>query len=219
MNAQIDFETARRQMLGQQVRAWEVFDERVLAVLEETPREHFVPAAFRELAFADMEIPLGHGQVMMAPKIEGRLLQALAVEPTDRVLEIGTGSGYLTACLARLGDRVRSVEYYQDFVEAARSKLAQLSIDAEVETADATTLQYGAEFDAIAVTGSVPELDERFVRMLRPGGRLFIIVGRPPVMEARLIRMHENGRYSEDSLFETLITPLINAERPEPFVL
>ena len=219
MSAQIDIETARRQMLGQQVRAWEVFDERVLAVLEATPREHFVPAPFRELAFADTEIPLGHGQVMMAPKIEGRLLQSLALEPTDRVLEVGTGSGYLTACLARLADRVRSVDYYRDFVEAAREKLARLSIDAELETADATTLQHTAEFDTIAVTGSVPELDERFIRMLRPGGRLFIVVGRPPVMEARLIRMHDNGRWSEESLFETFLTPLINADRPEPFVL
>jgi len=219
MSAQLNIEMARRQMLGQQIRAWDVFDERVLATLEQTPREDFVPAAYRELAFADMEIPLGHGQVMMAPKIEGRLLQALALEPTDRVLEVGTGSGYLTACLARLADRVTSVEYYADFVEAARNKLARLSIDADVQTADAMTLRYSGEFDAIAVTGSVPELDEHFIRMLRPGGRLFIVVGRAPVMEARLVRMHDNGRWSEESLFETVITPLINAERPEPFVL
>src|SRR5690606_19112125 len=130
MSAHMNIEMARRQMLGQQVRAWDVFDERVLATLEETPREHFVPAAFRELAFADMEIPLGHRQVMMAPKVEGRLLQALAIEPTDRVLEVGTGSGYLTACLARLADRVVSVDYYSDFVETAREKLAKLSTEA-----------------------------------------------------------------------------------------
>jgi len=215
----MNIEMARRQMLGQQVRAWDVFDERVLATLEETPREHFVPAAFRELAFADMEIPLGHRQVIMAPKVEGRLLQALAIEPTDRVLEVGTGSGYLTACLARLADRVVSVDYYSDFVETAREKLAKLSTEADVQTADAMSLDYSGEFDAIAVTGSVPELDEHFIRMLRPGGRLFIIVGREPVMEARLIRMHPNGRWSEESLFETVITPLVNAERPEPFVL
>ena len=215
----MNIEMARRQMLGQQVRAWDVFDERVLATLEETPREQFAPPAFGELAFADMEIPLGHGQVMMAPKIEGRLLQALAVEPTDRVLEVGTGSGFLTACLARLADRVLSVEYYSDFVEGAREKLARLSIEADVQTADAMTLTYSGEFDVIAVTGSVPELDEHFVRMLRPGGRLFIVVGRKPVMEARLVRMHANGRWTEESLFETVITPLINAERPEPFVL
>jgi len=215
----MNIEMARRQMLGQQVRAWDVFDERVLATLEETPREQFAPPAFRELAFADMEIPLGHGQVMMAPKIEGRLLQALAVEPTDRVLEVGTGSGYLTACLARLADRVLSVDYYSDFVEGAREKLARLSIEADVQTADAMTLTYSGEFDVIAVTSSVPELDEHFVRMLRPGGRLFIVVGRKPVMEARLVRMHANGRWTEESLFETVITPLINAERPEPFVL
>jgi protein-L-isoaspartate(D-aspartate) O-methyltransferase len=219
MSAQMNIETARRQMLGQQVRAWDVFDERVLSTLGETPREQFVPAEFRELAFADMEIPLRHGQVMMAPKMEGRLLQALALEPTDRVLEIGTGSGYLTACLSRLADRVQSVDYYPDFTASARDNLAALSIEADVQTADATKLAHSPEFDAIAVTGSVPDLDEHFIRMLRPGGRLFIVVGRAPVMEARLIHMHRNGRWSEQSLFETVLTPLINAERPEPFVL
>jgi protein-L-isoaspartate(D-aspartate) O-methyltransferase len=219
MSAQMNIEMARRQMLGQQVRAWDVFDERVLSALEETPREQFVPAAFRDLAFADTEIPLGHGEVMMAPKIEGRLLQALALEPTDRVLEVGTGSGYLTACLSRLADRVQSVDYYPDLVAAAREKLAELSVDADVQTADATQVSYSTEFDAIAITSSLPALDEHFIRMLRPDGRLFVVVGRPPVMEARVIRMHRNGRWSEQSLFETVLTPLINAVRPEPFVL
>lgn len=215
----MNFEAARAQMLGQQIRAWEVLDDRVLEVLAATPREDFVPPELRELAFADTEIPIGRGQSMMTPQVEGRLLQALALEPVDHVLEIGTGSGFLTACLARLAGHVTSVEYYADFVEAARNKLARFSIDADVQTADAMTLTCSGEFDAIAVTGSVPELDEHFIRMLRPGGRLFIIVGRAPVMEARLIRMHGSGRWSEESLFETVITPLINAERPEPFVL
>jgi len=220
MSAEIHLETAKRQMLGQQIRAWEVFDERVLSAIEAVPRERFVPSEFRDLAFADIELPLPHGQRMMAPKVEGRLLQALQLEASDRVLEIGTGSGYLTACLARLAGEVVSVEYFPDMVETARAKLAEMTdIDVEVHAADAMTLDYSAEFDAIAVTGSVPELDEHFIRMLRPGGRLFIIVGRPPVMEVRLVRMHHGGRWTEESLFETLITPLINAERPEPFVL
>ncbi len=220
MSAEIHLETAKRQMLGQQIRAWDVFDERVLAAIDAVPRERFVPEEFRDLAFADVEIPLPHGQRMMAPKIEGRLLQALDLDPGDRVLEVGTGSGYLTACLAHLAGRVVSVEYFPDMVESARAKLAELpGLDVELAAADAMSLEHSAEFDAIAVTGSVPELDDHFVRMLRPGGRLFIIVGRAPVMEARLVRMHHGGRWTEESLFETLITPLINAERPEPFVL
>jgi protein-L-isoaspartate(D-aspartate) O-methyltransferase len=220
MSVDINFESARRQMLGQQVRAWEVFDERVLAALEAVPRERFVPAEYRELAFADIEVPLAHGQSMMAPKIEGRLLQALALEPADRVLEVGTGSGYLTACLARLAGTVVSVEYFADLADSARAKLAEIAgIDVDVSTGDALALPFSAAFDAIAVTGSVPELDEHFINMLRPGGRLFIVVGRSPVMEARLITMHHNGRWVGESLFETVVTPLINAERPEPFVL
>ena len=220
MEAQAIIEAARRQMLGQQIRAWEVLDERVLAALRDTPREHFVPAAYRDLAFADTEIPLAHGQHMMAPKIEGRLLQALKLEPSDRVLEAGTGSGYLTACLARLAGQLVSVDYYRDFVDAACSKLDERHVlNAELETADALGLSFSNEFDAIAVTGSVPELDEHFIRMLRPDGRLFIVVGRPPVMEARLITMHASRRWTEEGLFETVVAPLINAERPEPFVL
>jgi protein-L-isoaspartate(D-aspartate) O-methyltransferase len=207
-------------MLGQQIRAWDVFDERVLAVLRETPRERFVPASYRDLAFADTEIPLGHAQYMMSPKIEGRLLQALKLEPTDKVLEVGTGSGYLTACLARSSKHVDSVDVFADFVAAARTVLDEHDIrNAELQTADALTLSHRAQFDAIAVTGSVPELDDHFIRMLRPDGRLFIVVGRAPVMEARLITMRANGQWIAESLFETFLTPLLNVERPEPFTL
>lgn len=207
-------------MLGQQIRAWDVFDEPTLRVLRETPRELFVPETLRDLAFVDLELPIDHGQHMMPPKVEGRLLQALRLEPTDRVLEVGTGSGFLTACLARLSDRVASVDIYPDFVGTARGKLAALGIhNADLQTADALTLLHRDEFDAIAVTGSVPELDEHFIRMLRADGRLFIIVGRAPVMEARLITMRANGQWTEESMFETVVAPLVNAERPEPFIL
>jgi protein-L-isoaspartate(D-aspartate) O-methyltransferase len=207
-------------MLGQQIRAWEVFDTRVLETLRETQREQFVPQDYRELAFADIEVPLAHGQSMMAPKVEGRLLQALQLEPTDRVLEIGTGTGYLSACLARLAGEVVSVDIYSDFVHQAEAKLRELQIkNVELVAADALALDRRAEFDAIAVTGSVPRLDEHFVRMLRPDGRLFVVVGRAPVMEARLVTMHANGKSTEESLFETVLTTLVNAEQPEPFVL
>jgi len=207
-------------MLGQQIRAWEVLDDRVLRVLGETPREAFVPADYRELAFADIEIPIGHGQAMLAPKIQGKILQALQIEPIDTVLEIGTGTGYLTACMAQLGKQVVSVDIFSDLLESARRNLADRNIrNVELAAADGLTLDAPQAYDAIAVTGSVPELDEHFIRMLRPHGRLFIVVGRAPVMEARLITMGANGQWTSSSLFETVLTPLVNAERPEPFVL
>ena len=207
-------------MLGQQIRAWEVLDDRVLGALGQIRRESFVPDAYRELAFADLDIPLAHGQQMMTPKIEGRLLQALCLEPSDDVLEIGTGTGFLTACLARLANSVVSVDIYEDFSRDAKTKVGQLEArNVEFRTQDALTMGHQEQFDAIAVTGSVPELDDHFIRMLRPGGRLFIVVGREPVMEARVVTMHERGEFAQESLFESVITPLVNAERPEPFVL
>jgi protein-L-isoaspartate(D-aspartate) O-methyltransferase len=216
----MNVEQARSQMLGQQIRAWEVLDGRVLDVLRETARELFVPQAYRELAFADMEIPLAHDQRMLTPKIEGRLLQALCLQSSDCVLEIGSGSGYLTACLAKLATSVVSVDIFSDFSTDAASKTEQLKINnVEFRTEDALTMRNLERFDAIAITGSVPEVDDRFIKMLRPGGRLFVFAGRAPVMEAQVITLHETGGYSTDSLFESVVGPLINAEHPEPFVL
>ena len=215
----MNLEEARAQMLGQQIRAWEVLDDRVLGTLGQIRRESFVPDAYRELAFADLDIPLAHGQQMMAPKLEGRLLQALCLEPSDDVLEIGTGTGFLTACLAQLANSVVSVDIYEDFSREAKAKLGQFDAgNVELRTQDALTMGHQEQFDAIAVTGSVPELDDHFIRMLRPGGRLFIIVGREPVMEARVVTMHQRGEFAQESLFESVITPLVNADRPEPFV-
>ena len=216
----MNLEAARAQMLGQQIRAWEVLDNRVLEAIAQTPRERFVPEDYRDLAFADTEIPLAHGQAMLAPKIEGRLLQALQVEPSEEVLEVGTGTGFLTGCLARLAERVYSVDIFPEFVRSARANLAAVGLgNVEIETADALDLDLTGRFDAIAVTGSMPTLEERFVRMLRPEGRLFVVVGRAPVMEARLITLLPTGGTTSQSLFETVLSPLINAERPEPFVL
>lgn len=216
----MNLEQARSQMLGQQIRAWEVLDGRVLGVLGDTPRETFVPETQRDLAFADLEIPLAHGEAMMAPKVEGRLLQALSLDSADHVLEIGTGSGYLTACLARLAGSVVTVDIYEDFTQQAQATIAPLGLsNIEFRTEDALQMSGSEKFDAIAVTGSVPELDDHFVRMLRPGGRLFIIVGREPVMEARVVTMLERGQTTQESLFESVIKPLVNAERPEAFVL
>jgi len=216
----MNYETARRQMLSQQIRAWDVLDERVLEVLGSTPREAFVPETERDLAFADTEVPLPHGQCMMAPKVEARLLQELAVAPSDSILEIGTGSGYLTACLSRLGASVLSLEIFPDLSETAVRRLARLGVaNAVLRDEDATQARLEGSFDCIAVTASVPRLTDRFTRLLKPGGRLFIVVGRPPVMEARLVLRHADGGTTEKSLFETLLGPMINADEPEAFVL
>jgi protein-L-isoaspartate(D-aspartate) O-methyltransferase len=216
----MNFDVARTQMLSQQLRAWEVLDDRVLRAFAETPREDFVPREYRDLAFADSEIPLAHGQIMLAPKVEGRVLQALQAEPIDEVLVVGTGSGYLAACLARLAKRVTSVDIFPDFATAAAPKIGTLGIhNVELKTADALGLSYRAQFDAIAITASVPTLDDHFISMLRPQGRLFIVVGRGPAMEAQLITLQPNGATTTTGLFETVLPRLINAERPEPFVL
>jgi protein-L-isoaspartate(D-aspartate) O-methyltransferase len=216
----IDYQAVRNTMVEQQVRPWEVLDPRVLEAVAAVPRELFVPEAYRTLAYADLPLPLAHGETMMKPVVEGRLLQALGLAPEDEVLEIGTGSGFLTAVLARLARRVVSVDIFPEFVDAARAKLAAENLrNVELRTADALSLEFAGRFDAIAVTASVPVLDDSFVRMLLPNGRLFVVVGRAPAMEARLITLNANGDTTSESLFETVLTPLINAERPEPFVL
>lgn len=216
----MNYETARRQMLSQQIRAWDVLDERVLSALGATPREAFVPESERELAFADTEVPLAHGQCMMTPKVEARLLQELAIEPTDSALEIGTGSGYVAACLGRLADTVLSIEIFADLVARARDAVVRAGIgNVEIRNDNAMQAAFDERFDVIAVTASVPRLPERFIRLLKPGGRLFVVVGRAPVMEATLVRLHPDGSRTEHGLFETMLTPMINAEESEPFVL
>jgi protein-L-isoaspartate(D-aspartate) O-methyltransferase len=216
----MNIEAARSQMLGQQIRAWEVLDPRVLGTLGKTRREAFVPEGFRELAFADTEIPLGHGQAMMTPQVEGRLLQALQVTSIDEVFEIGTGSGYLTACLASLGAHVTSIDIFPEFVESAQAKLATQRIsNVTLHAADATTFDNNDKFDVVAVTASVPAVSAQLVQFLRPGGRMFIVVGRAPIMEAQLITMQADGTTVVESLFETLRAPMLNWDIPEQFKL
>ncbi|MDE0363230.1 MAG: protein-L-isoaspartate O-methyltransferase, partial [Rhodospirillaceae bacterium] len=199
----MNVEAACTRMLGQQLRAWNVLDQRVLDVVRTVGRERFAPEAYRELAFADTEIPLAHGQRMMTPSVEGRLLQALDLDPADTVLEVGTGSGFLTACLAALAGRVVSVDIFAEFTADAAGKLRRDGVhNVELRTADALALDRDERFDAIAVTGSMPALDDTFDRLLRPGGRLFVVVGRAPVMDALLIRKDLHGNRARDILFE-----------------
>jgi protein-L-isoaspartate(D-aspartate) O-methyltransferase len=211
---------AREQMVEQQVRAWEVLDKRVLAVFRTVPREHFVPAEQRYLAFADAEVPLPQGQHMLRPSVAGRLLQALELTGTERVLQVGVASGFLTACLAARAAHVEAVEIFPELAALARRNLAALSIgNVEILTADAmqAVLESRNRYGVIAVTGSVPILDERFQKHLEIGGRLFIIVGEAPVMSALLVRRTGESSWSSESLFETVVDPLVNARRPEQF--
>lgn len=209
---------ARRQMIRQQVRTWEVLDPAVLETLSAVPREHFVPPAYRGVAFADTAIPLGHGQHMLAPKLEGRILQSLALQRSDRVLEVGTGSGYLAACLAALAASVHSLEIHEDLASTATGSLTGAgTANVTVECIDATQWTCLGLFDAIAVTASLPVHDSRFEHWLTVGGRMFVIVGTGPVMQARRITRTAQDRWITEALFETRIDPLINAKAPAAF--
>jgi protein-L-isoaspartate(D-aspartate) O-methyltransferase len=208
----------REQMIEQQVRAWDVLDERVLACLRRVPRELFVPEALRYRAYADVEVPLARGQHMLRPSVAGRLLQALLPQGSERVLEIGAGSGFITACLRAMATHVRSLEIFPELAEGARRNLAALGMrDVEVVDADGLQGDSGARYDAIAVTASLPLYDARFEQMLAVGGRLFVVVGEAPVMDARLVRRTAEGAFATQSLFETVIDPLVNAARPPQF--
>lgn len=209
---------ARRQMVEQQVRAWDVLDSGTLEVLQDVPREHFVPRGFEALAFADTEIPIGRGETMMTPTIEGRLLQSLDLKPDDAVLEIGTGTGFLSACLSRLAGSVTSVDIHEEFLQRAAATLEEHAAGAvRLLQMDATQELPDASYDAIAVTGSVEAFDPRFVMALNPGGRLFIVVGTAPVMEALIIHRGSAAEWQSDTLFETSLRPLVHASRPPQF--
>jgi len=215
----LDVNAARRQMIEQQVRAWDVLDLKVLQAMERVPREEFTPPAFRDLAFADMNVPLGHGQSMLTPKLEGRILQELELRAEDSVLEIGTGSGFFAACLGALARSVRSVEIFPELAASARASLLRGGVhNVAVEAADAYALADAALYDAVVLTGSLPVYDARFERWLAPGGRLFAVVGQGPVMEAVRITCTGPGELRRESLFETMIDPLIHAAEPPKFV-
>ncbi|MGB6605241.1 MAG: protein-L-isoaspartate O-methyltransferase [Steroidobacteraceae bacterium] len=210
---------AREQMVEQQVRAWEVLDARVLSILRQVPRELFVPSGQSFAAFADVQVPLPCGQHMLRPSLAGRLLQALQLTAGERVLEVGTGSGFISACLRAAGTRVRTLEIFAELADLASANLAALGMsDVEVVNADALGAAGGLRFAAIAVTGSLPEYQPCFERQLEIGGRLFVVVGEPPVMDARLVRRVSESAWTTQSLFETVVDPLENAPRRPAFV-
>ena len=213
-------ELARFNMIEQQIRPAEVLDPTVLNTIAEVHREQFVPRAYRELAFSDTNIPLTNTEVMMSPIQEARLLQAVNVQPDDNILEIGTGSGYLTALLATLGDHVTSVEIDQSLSESAAQKLRANNIkNVTLEVSDGARGWPGrAPYDVIAITGSLPVMVDEFKQQLKPAGRLFVIVGSKPAMSAKLITRVNENQWAEEELFETVIEPLQNAKKPSEFV-
>lgn len=213
-------EAARFNMVEQQIRTWEVLDQDVLDIFSKVPREAFVPSQYQGLAFADIEIPIGHGQTMLSPKIEGRILQALALEKTAHVLEVGTGSGYLTALLGRMSKSVVSVEIQPALLEQAKQRTAANNVhnisfvngDAARGWADS------APYDAMVFTGSLPITPSNEVKqMLKIGGRMFVVVGKAPVMQAKLITRITQDSFREDVIFETCLAELSNAPQAQQF--
>ena len=219
----MDIEQARFNMVEQQIRTWEVLDQSVLDLLFTVKREDFVPAAYRSLAFVDMEIPIGDGQTMMEPKLEARIVQELGLTPHDAVLEIGTGSGYLSALLASRAAKVASIEYFQGLATSAAARLAAAGIgNVEIAVGDAARspaafVPTSQKFNAIVLTGSVPVLPAAYLEHLAVGGRLFAVVGDAPAMKAMLFTKTSEANSTAIELFETVLTPLINALQPSRF--
>lgn len=215
----MDLEQARRNMITQQARAWGVLNNDILQLLNDVPREVFVPEAYKTVAFADAPLPLGHGQTMWTPKEEARLLQALAIKPTDTVLEIGTGSAYVTALLASSAQQVHSVDIFPEFITQAQFKLARLNIH-NVSLYCGNAAQgwpEAAPYDVIVMTGSAPILPAEILQQLAVHGRLFAIIGTAPIMMAQLLIRQAEHSWQTESLFETMVPPLYHAQQPPTF--
>jgi len=216
----MNIELARHNMVEQQVRRpWDVLDQRVLDLIARAPRDQYVPAKYRNVAYADLFLPLGHGQAMLTPKMEARVLQELEIGPKDRILEVGTGSGYFASLLAAMGAHVYSVDIYPEFVEGARTRLAAQGVqNVTLETGDAARgwSEHGP-YDVIAITGAVPVLPDEFLKSLAAGGRLMAFVGKSPVIEAIRIRRLDGDAFERTAIFETDIPALVNAYQPATF--
>lgn len=212
-----DIERARFNMVEQQIRPWDVLDKRVLDTLFSIPREHFVPAEQRKFAFSDTPLPIGHGESMLPPVVEGRILQSVAIKPHERILEIGTGTGFLTACLAYLGHSVHSVDIHPDFTAAAAERLKDYGIERIVlETGNALNGWAGNErFDVIVITGALQAIPQSYRQQLNIGGRLFAIVGTDPIMSGMLVTRTADDQFVTEELFETRTRYLHGAE-PKP---
>lgn len=215
----MDIEHARFNMIEQQIRTWEVLDPVVLDLLTKVKREDFVPAVYRSLAFVDMAIPLGNGESMWEPKLEARVLQSLRIKHSDRVLEVGTGSGYLTALLASLAAQVISIEIDPELKDEAEKKLKAHGLEnITLKVGDgARDWDADGKFDAIVLTGSTPVLPEAYLDRLNPGGRLFVLLGEGAVMTATLVTCVAHGACQRSGMFETRVKALAHAREPERF--
>ncbi|MEL6199940.1 MAG: protein-L-isoaspartate O-methyltransferase [Pseudomonadota bacterium] len=212
----MNFEHARFQMVTQQVRSFDVLDDAVLEVMNQLPREHFVPEAWRDAAYADAGVPIGHGQRTFSPRIDGRILQAVSVQAGDRVLEIGTGSGYLAACMALLGGHVSTLERVGELAEAARNNLRQAGIDrVTVHEAEAPAGLPDERFDVIVLGGAINRGSKALEQLLDLEGRLFVVEGDAPAMTARLVQRAAEDRWYAEDLLETQMPYLVNFE-PKP---
>lgn len=218
---EMNFEIARHNMIEQQIRPWNVIDPVTLDALDAVPRENYVLDEMKESAFSDVELPIGHDQVMLFPKIEAKTLQSVQVQKTDNVLEIGTGSGYMTALLAHLADKVCTVEIHEQLSQQAQEKLTAEGFDNITFVVDDASKGFdqNAPYDVIVLTGSVPQLPESFKQSLKKGGRLFAVIGTAPVMEATLITRVSSSQYATEVLFETEIPELENVDHAEAFTL
>jgi len=215
----MDIEQARFNMIEQQIRPWEVLDPEVLKLLGEVKRERFVPAGREDLAFADLELPLGEGEAMWQPKLEARVVQELDLKPVDTVYEVGTGSGYLTALLAHRTRHVTSAEIHPSIATRAAATLkAERVANVTLLTGDSARAPLGElSYDVIVLTGSTPVVPQAFLDRLNPGGRLFAVLGDLPVMKATLFRQAGRGEFQRTELFETVVKPLVNAPQPARF--
>lgn len=215
----MNFDQARFFMVEQQIRPWDVLDQKVLDPFLNIPRHHFVEESKQSLAYSDIELPIGHDEAMMAPKIEARLLQALDIDETDTVLEIGTGSGFLTAVMATLGKSITTVEIHADLQEVAKKRLASYD-NIEFKLGDASqSWEDGKQYDVIILTGSVPEIPQAYKEQLNLGGRLAVIVGQSPAMTAQILTRISETEWETETLFETDLKPLVNAKSSETFSL
>ena len=216
---EMNFDEARHNMVEQQIRTWTVLDTRVLDTIEQSARENFVPEKFKKLAYTDIAIPIANDQEMLHPKLEAHALQAADIQPDSKVLEIGTGSGYLTSLLATLGAHVDSVDIFPEFQTAASKKLKQLGIDNVTMIEGDASAGWGDkdQYDAIVITGSMPELPEQYSKALKIGGNLFAIIGEGLTMQAICIHRSHGDKWEQRSLFETEVPALINSEKPQSF--
>ncbi|MGD9841754.1 MAG: protein-L-isoaspartate O-methyltransferase [Steroidobacteraceae bacterium] len=215
----LDHQTAREHMISRQLRTWSVLDERVLNAVRNTPRENFVPSSYRELAFADDTLPLQHGQIMLSPKLEARILQIMAIGPHDQTLVIGAANGYLAACAAQLAGKVRVTEAHSDLAEQARRNLQGTACNnIYVDNVDALQLNLDKAYEAIIITGSLPRVPAALEQALTIGGRMFVVIGTAPIMEALKITRTNDHIWQRESLFETVLPSLSGATKLSSFV-